>query len=84
MDDPFRRVWRTVVFAGAMLATPGIASADQPSPGPTAPAGNEQVIEPPSDKVVVKKPKKKKHKKRRVRGNPCGDKGPVGRGFILS
>ena len=30
------RIWRTVVFAGAMLGTPGVAAADRaPTPAPT-------------------------------------------------
>ena len=37
------RIWRTVVFAGAMLGTPAVAVADQPAQGAPAP----QAIQPP-------------------------------------
>jgi hypothetical protein len=79
-------MWRTVVFAGAMLAVPGIATAQDPGAGTgTASGSGPGSAEPanPPKKIAKKKKKKKKKKKRpRVVQDPCG--GKVGRGFILS
>lgn len=90
MRDHSKVIWRTVVFAGAMLGAPACggkakppeptpanaASADQPAPPPADPTADPDQPNPcnPDD------------------ANPCGDRprgsddeeGGIGRGFILS
>jgi hypothetical protein len=80
-SDPFLRMWRTVVVAGAMLATPAVVSAGENPCGPGKSTGTEARPTDPNKPVVAKK---KKKKKKRVRGSSDKDKPPVGRGFILA
>ncbi len=93
--DPIARIWQTVVFAGAMLAVPAIAAADQAPPakgtgtatgtasgsgsGTAAGTGDGQADAP--KKPPTKVTKKKVKKKKRPRG---GGEGSTGRGFVLS
>jgi hypothetical protein len=79
-------MWRTVVFAGAMLAVPGIATAqDTGGTGTGTGQGSAEPANPPKKIAKKKKKKKKKKRPRTPPPNPCGESGPpVGRGFILS
>lgn len=60
MGNVSSRIWRTVVFAGAMLATPlaGCASGThkQTTPEPTpAPAEQQTVVAPPHDEAAAQR-----------------------------
>ncbi len=90
--DSASAIWRTVVFAGAMLGAPLVAQADTK---PTPPA-DQKPADKPADKSADKskstdKPKtddkttakKKPAAKKRPRGTDDSG-GGTGRGFILS
>jgi hypothetical protein len=93
------RIWRTVVFAGAMLAAPLTAGADTPPPQQKTPA-EKPADKPKTDDKAADKDKPKaddkgtkkddktakkpaKKPKPRPRGTDEGG-GGAGRGFILS
>ena len=96
-NDPFTRTWRTIVFAGAMLAAPAVAVAGAPEAEKKAPAEGEKkeaggdmsagADKAPADgdkganKDAPVVKKKVVKKKKRPRG---GGEGGTGRGFILS
>ena len=88
------RIWRTVVFAGAMLGAPLVSAGDAPpaqaAPKPAPPKANDKPTDKPADakptpKVGPKQPTAKATPKPSTKRPRASDnERPTGRGFILS
>ena len=87
--DAANTIWRTVVFAGAMLGAPACS---KPKPAPTTPPTNTADPAKPDPTAANKKPDGSTDP---ATPNPCGgddgrprgaddEGGGTGRGFILS
>lgn len=96
MKSPTKTIWKTVVFAGAMLAFPACGGkSSAPATTPDNTGGTEEVA-PPDDGTGEGDPCAGDPCEGAMgdpcEGDPCGDRdrgggdeeGGVGRGFILS
>jgi hypothetical protein len=88
--DTSHTIWRTVVFAGAMLGAPACQKA---KPAPTTPPANTQKPEPVAKPDTAPTPPtqaadpcagQETQQAQRPRGTPVEDDRPIGRGFVLS
>jgi hypothetical protein len=84
--DTTQTIWRTVVFAGAMLGAPACT---KPKPAPTTPPTNAQKPEPTETAKPTPPPTQtadpcagQEPQEQRPRGVDVDR--PIGRGFVLS
>jgi hypothetical protein len=96
--DPISKMWQTVVFAGAMLAVPALATAEQAPPKDTGAgtasgtgtgsgtgSGTASGTGAGTADAPKKTPTKVTKKKKKKKKRPRGGgEGSVGRGFVLS
>ncbi len=86
--DPTKVIWRTVVFAGAMLGTPACTK-NKPPTTPQPPATTQPATQPTTDPATqttgtTPTPAPDPAEDCRVRGCDDDGGGGAGRGFVLS